>query len=205
MSSRDEPELARQLIERLLRTAPSGAGTSWRGQDDSPAGILACEFFANNWATCRDGLLQRTGRVRVIPEPSPAPRTFRFEIDRQFKSKRGLDAPVELLPGPVRGTIHYRPDLFVDPDGPHIAVQVDPHQGFFHPNCARHFGSLICIGELPANLFPFPLDILIETRLYPILSYQDRQPSHPFDLEAAAYFARDPQALHGLEPVEPLY
>ena len=205
MSTHDQPESVEQLIERLSRVAHHAADLPFLEFDDSPLGLISREFFANNWAECCDGLLQRTHRVRVIPEPSPAPRMFRFEIDRPYKSKRAEDAPAELLPGPIRGTIHYRPDLFVNPEGPHIAVQIDPDLAFFHPNCSRQRGSLVCLGALPDNLFPFPLDMLIETRLYPILTYQDRQPSHPFDLQAAAYFALDPQAMDGLEPVEPLY
>jgi hypothetical protein len=205
MSSHDEPELVEQLIERLSRVTHHAVHTPSFAQDDSPLALIAREFFANNWAECCDGLLQRTRLLRVIPEPSPAPRMFRFEIDRPYKRQFADDAPVELMPGPIRGTVHYRPDLFVNPDGPHIAVQIDPDLGFLHPNCSRQRGSIICLGALPENLFPFPLDMLIETRLYPILTYQDRQPSHPFDLQAAAYFALDPQAMDGLEPVEPLY
>jgi hypothetical protein len=205
MSTPEQPESVEQLIARLARVAQHAADRPFFGFDDSPLGRIAREFFANNWAACCDGLLQRTRLVRVIPELSPAPRMFRFEMDRPFKSKRAEDAPVELVPGPIRGAIHYRPDLFVNPAGLHIAVQIDPDLAFFHPNASRQRGSILCLGALPENLFPYPLDMLIETRLYPILTYQDRQPFHPFDLEAAAYFALDPQAMDGLEPVEPLY
>jgi hypothetical protein len=37
------------------------------------------------------------------------------------------------------------------------------------------------------------------------LSYQNRRPHHPADFEAARYFALDPDAMSGLEPVPPLY
>lgn len=143
--------------------------------------------------------------MRVLPEHSPTPRMFRFEIDAPYKSKRGGDAPVELVPGPIRGTIHYRPDLFASPTLPHIAVQVDPDLAYFHPNCSRQRGSMICLGEIPVSEFPFPLDLLLQNHIYPILTYQNRRPAHPADLEAARYFALDEHAMDGLEPVRPLY
>ncbi len=173
--------------------------------DDSPLAAIAREFFTNNWSNCSDGLLKRTPTLRVYPEWSAAPRVFRFELDRPYKRKRGSDSPIELCDGPICGLIHYRADLFVNPSLPYIAVQVDPDLAFFHPNCSRQRGSLVCLGELPANLFPLPLDLLLETRLYPILTYQDRKPSHPLDLEAARYFALHAEAMEGLEPVAPLY
>jgi hypothetical protein len=173
--------------------------------DDSPLAIVAREFFANNWAECCDGLLQRTRCFRVHPEWSAAPQSFRFELDRPYKRKLSRESPVELCEGPIGGLIRYRADLFVQPNLPYIAVQIDPDLAFFHPNCSRQRGSLLCLGELPDALFPFPLDLLLETRLYPILTYQDRRPSHPFDLEAARYFALDDEAMVGLEPVAPLY
>lgn len=195
-----------QLLERLARLARRANEAPFFANDDSPVRLVEREFFANNWAECCDGLLRKTSRLSVTPENSPAPRVFRFEIDRPFKRKGPDDASAVLMPGPIRGTIHYRPDLYLaKPDDPYIAVQVDPDLAFLHPNCSRARASLVCLGALPVTLFPFPLDLLIETRLYPILTYQDRQPSHPFDLEAAAYFALDPHALDGLEPVEPLY
>jgi hypothetical protein len=173
--------------------------------DDSPLAMVAAEFFSNNWAEACDGLLQRTSVLRVYPECSAAPRAFRFELERPYKRKTGPEAPVELSPGPIHGLIRYRADLFSNPGPPYIAVQIDPALSFFHPNCSRQRGSLVCLGDLPDSLFPCPLDLLLETRLYPILTYQDRRPSHPFDMEAARYFALHPEAMEGLEPVEPLY
>ncbi|MCU0960165.1 MAG: hypothetical protein MUF48_08665 [Pirellulaceae bacterium] len=193
------------LWEQFLHRVREMLQDRQRSRDESPLAVVTDEFFANNWAECRDGLLRRTKRLSVTPEPGPAPRVFRFEVDRPYKRKLAPGAAVELMPGPIRGAIHYRSDLFHNPGGLHVAVQVDAELAFFHPNASRRHGSLVCLGNLPTGLFPFPLDLLLETRLYPILSYQDRQPSQPFDLEAAAYFALDPHALDGLEPVEPLY
>jgi hypothetical protein len=205
MGPNRDPLNVELTMEHLARLARRAERERFLDADDSPLGLVAREFFANNFAECCDGLLRNTRRLSVVPEPSPAPRVFRFEIDRPYKRKGPADPSAVLMPGPIRGSIHYRPDLFANPDGPHIAVQVDPDLAFFHPNCSRGHASLVCLGNLPENLFPFPLDVLLETRLYPILTYQDRQPSHPFDLEAAAYFALDPHAMDGLEPVEPLY
>lgn len=173
-------------------------------EDDTPIGQLTREFLTNNWENCRRGLLQKTSRIRVTPEPLPAPCVFAFEVDRPYKSKPSPDAPVELKPGPIRGTIYFRPDVFVNDAEPAIAVALDRDQAFFHPNFSRTKGFL-CLGELPERPFPFPLDLLLENLIYPIVTYQNYRPVHPFDLEAAEYFASAPEALHGLEPVEPLY
>jgi hypothetical protein len=174
-------------------------------EEDSPLGKLAREFFANNWAICRDGLLRRTTKIRVRPEPDPAPRVFRFEIFTRYKRKFDTSSVVELMPGPARGRILYRADMFENPEPPTVAVLLDRDQGFFHPNYSRKHGVL-CIGDernLPPG--PLPLDVLLENHIYPIVSYQNRRPAHPADVEAAMYFAQDPTAMEGLEPVEPLY
>ncbi len=168
--------------------------------EDSPTMELSRQFLRNTLAECQAGLLKKSSRVRVVPEYSPFPRTFRFEFDLPFKSKEA-DQPVQLKPGPLRGTIFYRRDLFVNFDIPSVAVALDPEQHFFHPNFSRQHG-MICLGEIPPG--PYPLDILLENHLYPILSYQNRRPTHPADLEAARYFALDPDAMVGLE-VQPLY
>ena len=204
MATPSDHNLPQQLLEHLMavvRQATAEAAPT----DDSPLALVAAEFFSNNWADACDGLLQKTRLLRVYPEWAAAPRAFRFELDRPYKRKLGPEAPVELCPGPIHGVIRYRADLFANPSLPYIAVQIDPALSFFHPNCSRQRGSLVCLGDLPENLFPYPLDLLIETRLYPILTYQDRRPSHPFDIEAARYFALQPEAMEGLEPVEPLY
>ncbi len=169
---------------------------------DTPLGGMTREFLTNTWETCRDGLLQRTGRIRVVPEPLPAPRMFNFEMDLKFKSKLNRDEPITLEPGPIRGMVIYRPDLLANLHLPSVAVRLDPELGYLHPNYSRQH-NLICLGDLPAG--PFPLDALLENHLYPILSYQNRRPVHPADIEAAQYFALDPDAMSGLEPVLPLY
>lgn len=204
MATSTNQNLQQQLFEHLMavvRQTSEEASTT----DDSPLALVTAEFFANNWADACDGILQKTRLLRMYPEWAAAPRAFRFELDRPYKRKTGPAAPVELCPGPIHGMIRYRADLFASPGLPYIAVQIDPTLSFFHPNCSRQRGSLVCLGELPESMFPYPLDLLIETRLYPILTYQDRRPSHPFDLEAAQWFALNPEAMEGLEPVPPLY
>jgi hypothetical protein len=174
-------------------------------EEETPAALLFREFLPNIWQSCQDGLLAKTSLLRVKPEPGPAPRTFQFEVDCPYKRKLRPAEPVELMPGPVRGMIHYRADMFANPDLPYIAVQIDPTLGYFHPNCSRRRGSLLCLGEIPSSAFPFPLDRLLESHLYPIVTYQNRRPAHPFDEEAARYFALEPTAMEGLEPARALY
>ena len=173
--------------------------------EDTPAALLFREFLPNMWQSCQDGLLAKTSILRVVPEPGRAPRMFEFEVDCPYKRKLSPSAPVELMPGPVRGMIHYRADMFANPDLPYIAVQIDPTLGYLHPNCSRRRGSLLCLGEIPPTAFPFPLDLLLESHLYPIVTYQNRRPAHPFDEEAARYFALEPSAMAGLEPARALY
>jgi hypothetical protein len=202
------PREARQPpldLESMMRAVRARVERDAKPSEDDPIGRLTREMFASNWAECRDGLLAKTTRIRITPELSPAPRAFRFEIDCPYKRKLGGDAPVQWMPGPVLGEIIYRADLFQDPDGPCLAVFIDRELGYFHPNHSRERGYL-CIGELndlPPG--PIPLDLLLENHLFPIISYQNRRPSHPADLEAARYFALDPTAMEGLEPVVPLY
>ena len=172
--------------------------------DDTPLGRIVREFFQNNWINCRDGLLKRTSTLRVFPLVEKVPRLFRFELDRPFKRKAGEAGTIELAQGPICGTIHYRPDLFVNQTDLPIAVQLDLEQQYFHPNCSRQHG-FVCLGELPPVPYPFPLDLFLECHLFPVLSYQNRRPSHALDREAAMYFALDADAMSGLEPVEPLY
>ncbi len=188
-----------EMLEQLARLL--------QGQDDlppadTPLGEMTREFLGNSWKTCRDGLLQRTERIRVVPEPMAAPRMFKFEMELPFKSKRGPDDPITLEPGPIRGMVIYRPDLLANLHLPSVAVRLDPALGYLHPNYSRQH-NLICLGDLPPG--PFPLDSLLENHIFPILSYQNRRPVHPADIEAAQYFALDPDAMSGLEPVMPLY
>jgi hypothetical protein len=194
------PDL-QNLLEHLWRLAEFGPRMP---EEDTPLGILTRQFFANNWLNCEAGLLRKTNRIRVSPEQSPAPRAFKFEVDCNYKRQVSPKAPVELVPGPVRGTIYYRPDIFTNTEDPAIAVALDRDQSYLHPNYSRDKG-FICLGELPPSPYPFPLDLLLENLIYPIVSYQHRRPVHPFDVEAARYFARADDAMHGLEPAPPLY
>lgn len=201
----DDRELSPDEVEHLMRMFLQAAKHDALLEEDEPLGRLACEFFANNWSECRDGLLTRTQRIRVWPELSAAPRAFRFEIDCPYKRKLGPEWPVELMPGPVSGEVIYRGDLFTNPDGPCLVVLIDRSLGYFHPNYNRRQGYL-CIGDmndLPPG--PLPLGQLLENHVFPIVTYQNRRPAHPADREAAYYFALDPTAMSGLEPVEPLY
>jgi hypothetical protein len=158
----------------------------------------------HSWESCRDGLLQKTRRIRVEPEPRPVPRLFRFEFDLPYKRKLGPEAPIELDPGPIRGMVIYRPDLLANLHEPCVAVRLDATLGLLHPNYSRALG-LVCLGDTTEFQGPVPLDVLLANHLYPILSYQNRRPHHPADLEAARYFALDPDAMSGLEPAPPLY
>jgi hypothetical protein len=201
MTVREVDELD-DFWRRLLNVALASSDLP---EEDTPLTRLAREFFKNNWELCRDGLLQRTTTIRVQPELGPAPRAFRFEIDCPYKRKLDLSSPVELMPGPIRGRILYRGDMFENPEPPTIAVLLDRDQGYFHPNFSRNQG-ILCIGDeqsLPPG--PLPLDVLLENQIFPIVTYQNRRPSDPLDREAAHYFAMDPTAMEGLEPVTPLY
>lgn len=192
-------------LERMMRMMLDRVERDGMPDEDEPLGLLTREFFSNTWSDCRDGLLKKTDRIRVSPRSLPIPRAFRFQIDCPYKRKLDADSPVELMPGPVSGEVIYRGDLFQDPDGPCLAVMIDKDLGYFHPNYSRERGYL-CIGELndlPPG--PIPLDRLLENHLFPIVSYQNRRPSHPADIEAARYFALEPTAMDGLTPVMPLY
>lgn len=166
---------------------------------------LAAEFFRYNWEECRDGLLQQTKLIEVTPHGLPSPAAFDFTIHTPYKRKLGADASVELVPGPLAGRILYRPDMFEEPEGATVLVLIDRSLGLYHPNYSREQGFL-CIGNednLPPG--PIPLDQLLSTQIYSILTYQNYRPTHPADLEAARYFALEPTALEGLTPARPLY
>jgi hypothetical protein len=198
---RTAPPDINDILDHLVRVASSGDDLP---DPATPLGRMTREFFHNNWAACRDGLLRKTQRIRVFPDPTPAPRMFQFEFNLPYKRKLGLDAPVELVPGPVRGMVIYRPDLLANLHEPCVAVRLDPSMGYLHPNFSRNLG-LVCLGDTTEFQGPITLDVLLENHLFPILSYQNRRPHHPADIEAARYFALDPDAMTGLEPVEPLY
>ncbi len=169
---------------------------------NTPVGETTHDFFENNWIQARDGLLARTERIRVEPlQSGPVPYQFRFEIDRPYKSKTA-DGGIELVEGPIRGMIRYRPDLYLAaPDEASIVVLLDRSQHLFHANHSRRHG-ILCVGDIPTG--PYLLEHLL-LHLFSILSYQNWSASDPADLEAARYFATDPEAMSGLEVVEPLY
>lgn len=195
-------ELPMRLFEAMLAVSRHEGAAD----EDTPAARVTREFLANNWARARDGLLAKTRLIEVQPEMSPAPRVFHFVLHRPYKRK-AADGSVELVPGPVLGTVFYRHDLFTcDDDVPTVAVALhDP--ATLHANFSRRHG-LLCLGNVGelagAGGGPIALDRLLE-HVYRIMSYANIRVTHPADLEAARYFATDPDAMRGLEHVEPLY
>ena len=189
--------LLRDLIEELQSLAGPDEGLPDPSTD---VGRATLQFFANNWEEAQSGLLARTKLVRVRPLPATGPRSFRYDFDRPYKSKRA-QGMVELASGPVSGTIRYRPNILTpDPGSRSIVVSVDT-EGFYHPNFSRQHG-ILCLGDIPPG--PFPLEALIE-HLYSIVSYQNMDSTNPADWEAVRYFGTDPDALEGLTDVRPLY
>jgi hypothetical protein len=189
------------LLDRLARGAASHDDLP---DPQTPLGMLTREFLVNTYNNCVDGLLSKTTRIRVIPEPAATPRIFHFEMDLPYKRKRGPDAAVELMPGPIRGAIIYRPDMFSNLHEPSVAVRLDPSMSYFHCNYSR-VHNIVCIGDTTEFRGPIDLEVLLENHLYPILSYQNRRPHHTADVEASQYFALHEDAMDGLEPVPPLY
>jgi hypothetical protein len=168
---------------------------------DTPLGQTTREFLDASWRSAADGLLARTDKIRVEPMQREHPRSFRFEMDLPYKSKPTRDGPVEHVRGPLRGTIRFRPDLFMAPaNEPCIAVRLDHDQHVLHPNFSRQHGML-CLGPVPRDM---TLERLLE-HLFSILSYQNISTTDPADVEAAAHFALEPHALDGLGQVDPLY
>ncbi len=192
-----------EMLDRLARLASVHDDLP---DPSTPLGMLTREFLRNTYDNCVAGLLSKTKRIRLIPEPAPTPRIFHFEMDLPYKRKLGPDSPVELMPGPIRGVIIYRPDMFANMHEPSVAVRLDPSMGYFHSNYSRKHG-LLCTGDTTefSTGGPVDLETLIANHLYPILSYQNRRPHHTADVEASRYFALDPEAMTGLEPVPPLY
>lgn len=192
-----EPDEAQALVQLLRRLA---AVPEPQGLDSAGGGELRAEYFENNWREARDGLLARTRKIRVQPQPARAPTLFHFEMDRPFKRKRD-DGQVELAPGPVRGVILYHPDPFSSVDGrAAVVVLIDPALGFHHPNCSRELGGAVCIGELHGTP---ALEPLLE-HVWGIVCYANLTVSHPADAEASVFFSQ-PGAREGLPPAEPLY
>ena len=97
--------------------------------ESTPIGRTTREFFDNNWERARTGLLSQTTKLRVAPQPSPAPRVFHFELDCTFKRKTSPDALVELARGPLRGTIRYRADIYTAPPDVHSLTVFVQHFG----------------------------------------------------------------------------
>lgn len=169
---------------------------------DTAIGRTTREFFDASWRAASSGLLSRTTRLRVEPLQPSAPHVFRFEMDLPYKAQVAPGEPIETRPGPIRGTIRYRPDLFTaDVHEPGIAVLLEPGQHLLHPNFSRRHGML-CIGDVPAG--PFELEHLLE-HLWSVLGYENLSTSDPADREAARIFAEDPDALDGLGNAGPLY
>ncbi len=166
---------------------------------DTPTARLSAEFFKHNWQNAQP-LLGQTTRLRVQPQSAMA-RTLDFELDVPFKRQLRVGAPIDIAPGPVRGTIVYRHDLFSVGDEPVVAVLIDPALGLLHANYSRLYGVL-CLGHLPPG--PFPLDALLE-HLYTILTYQNVSTADPADPDAAIYFASDPRAREGIPAAQPLW
>jgi hypothetical protein len=170
--------------------------------DDTPIGRATAEFFKNNWRRAQAGLLARTDLIKVVPPLSAAPRVFAFGMGVSYKRKSSSHAPAKIAPGPIRGMIYYRPDILCPADaGPPVAVSLHD-RGILHPNYSRRHG-LLCVGEWPAGQL-VELDALLE-HVYRIVTYQNLRVTHPADVEAAEYFATDPDAMRGLEHVQPLY
>ncbi len=161
---------------------------------------LTRTFLGESWREAREGLLAKTETIRILPQPSETPACFRFVIDRPYKRKTGPTAAVELVEGPVFGTIFYAIDQFAEEEGPALVVFLDPDQAYFHPNACRRTGAL-CLGDLPQR---FPLEDLLQ-HLFSVISYENRTPGEPLDAEAANYFALDADSMTGLEAPEPLY
>ena len=193
---------AHSLMESLQSLHRLAALDDLSPDPDDPLGRESVEFFTHNWKNARDGLLSKTSKIRVQPNvPVPDPRVFFFEMDIPYKRKLpSSDATVELVDGPIRGTIRYRADILTaDREEPTIGVFLDPEQHFYHQNYFSRFG-LVCIGVNP----PQALGDLLEY-LYWILTYDNTSTSDAADRDAARYFALDPDAMKGLENVEPLY
>lgn len=184
----DLVDLLRRLAARELQAAPN-----------TPTARLSAEFFRHNWENVQP-LLASTTRLRLRPQSASA-RTFDFELDVPFKRQRHPAAPIDVAPGPIRGSIVYRADVYTAGDEPVVGVLIDPTQGLLHANYSRLHGVL-CLGHLPAG--PFPLDALLE-HLYTILTYQNLSLVDPADADAANYFASDPHARDGIPAAAPLW
>ncbi len=196
------PRTAVPSIDELVRRLLFAHASDGELPDPStPMGRLTRELFASQWQQARDGLLARSKVLRVDAPPSPSPYVFRFEIDRPFK-RRAADGSVEIAPGPIRGSLRYRPDVLEPRRGePSVLAFVDRELRFFHPNCLPHVG-LLCLGDLPAG--PYPLEETLQ-QLYRVASYGSLGTESALDSDAVRYFLENPDAFDGLRPVPPLW
>lgn len=184
-------DLALSRLGKLLATDPA-----------VPLGELETAFFTASWERGR-AMVARSDRLRIESlTAGPAPTTFSFEFDCRYKRRLAMDQPVELVAGTLSGRVIYRPDPYDgDPDTPVALVLINRRHGFWHPNYSRTHG-ILCVGDLPPE--PIPLDDLLQ-HVYTIISYQNRSTRDPADAVVAAWFATEPDALVGLEHVEPLF
>jgi len=189
-------DLRPPALDDLLRRL---AALEYEPRSDTPIARLTAEFLRNNWANAQ-ALLARAPRLQVRPQ-SPALRSFDFTLDVPFKRQRHPGGTIDVAPGPIRGRIAYRADVFAAADEPVVGVMIDPSLGLVHPNYSRLFGVL-CLGHMPAG--PMPLDRLLE-HVYSILTYENVSSSDAADPGAAVYFANDPNARQGLPPAAPLW
>ena len=158
------------------------------------------DWLERNWADAREGLLAKSTRLRVSPPTSASPNTFRFTLERGYK-RRNADGTIGLAPGPITGLIKFRPDLLTAPeDETRVLVLVDPSVGLLHPQHDPRSG-LLCCGDLYGMV---SLEAAL-VHVFTILTYQNCNVTSALDVEAARYFATDPGARAGLEPVEPLW
>ncbi len=194
MSSTDSRASRDPALSRLDLLITGGAGV--------PLGEADHDFFMHSWLRGRE-VRDRSDRLRLEPlTPGPAPTAFSFEVDCRYKRRMALDQPVELVDDTLSGRILYRSDpVDGDPDTSSVLVLIDPRHGFWHPNFSRRHG-ILCVGDLPAGAIP--LDDLLQ-HVYSIITYQNRSTRDPADPVAAAWFASEPDALVGLEHVEPLF
>jgi len=190
-STRELLDLIEQL-ERLSST-PSAA--------PAPHQTVAREFFANTWRDARDGLLSRTERLRVEAAPGPAPRSFHFSMDLPYLRQAHPDDEVEVAPGPLTGTITYRPDVMVAAAGEPVLYVTVANSDWCHPNYSRTHGWF-CTGQLPPG--PIDLETVLEI-LYVFASYQSYSVEDPADRESAELLAARPELLDALGEPAPLW
>jgi len=186
--------------DAMLQQALEAIGAA-QPRDESMRDVVL-DFCRNSFRECEHGLLAKTSRVRVEPDAAPRPHRFRFEIDVPFLSRRAPEEPARVEPGPVRGWIAYRLDLFESDFVPPVIVRLDRDLHVWHPHVHPGIG-LLCTGRMPQG--GVPLASVIEHWIYPILTGQQidvRDPLNPF---AAADWVNDRETRESLPPPAPLY